>query len=87
MTTHNEHPTGTLLRTIVDADIAHIRSAMRQSLEGSHDNLVLTSPYWRRRLHQLMHENHLSKAQFSAVDALLAIIDRFDLTRRRLRKG
>jgi len=64
--------------TLLDTDIEHIRAAVLQSCNENYTNALLTPPYWRRRLVEIMRSNHLSKAQFNQVDALLAILDRFD---------
>jgi hypothetical protein len=65
--------------SLVDRDIEHIRAATLQSLDAAHANPFLTSSYWRRRIGALMRLHHLSKAQLVQVDAILAIIDQFDL--------
>ena len=64
--------------TLLDTDIEHVRAAVLQSCNENYANPLLTPPYWRRRLAEIMRLNHLSKAQLSQVDALLAILDRFD---------
>jgi hypothetical protein len=64
--------------TLLDTDIEHIRAAVLQSCNEHYTNALLTPPYWRRRLVEIMRLNHLSKAQLNQVDALLAILDRFD---------
>lgn len=62
--------------TLLDTDIEHIRAAVLQSCNENYANPLLTPPYWRRRLVEIMRSNHLSKAQLNQVDALLAILDR-----------
>ena len=64
--------------TLLDMDIEHVRAAVLQSCNENYANPLLTPPYWRRRLAEMMRLNHLSKAQLNQVDALLAILDRFD---------
>ena len=66
------------MSTLLDMDIEHVRAAVLQSCNENYANPLLTPPYWRRRLAEIMRLNHLSKAQLSQVDALLAILDRFD---------
>jgi hypothetical protein len=70
--------------SLIDRDIEHIRASIFQSLDETPANPLLTSPYWRRRVCTLMRVHHLSRAQLAQADAILAIIDQFDLTHRAL---
>jgi hypothetical protein len=66
------------MMTLIDQDIAHITRVMRPSLQGDFGGPILPSTYWRRRLHQLLEVEHLSKAQLCLVDSLLLQLDEFD---------
>jgi hypothetical protein len=68
-----------LLDSLIDRDIEHIRASILWSFDEATANPLLTSPYWRRRIGTLMRLHHLSKAQLAQADAILAIIDQFDL--------
>lgn len=65
--------------SFIDRDIEHIRTAIFHSLDDQL-NPILTSSYWRQRVSTVMRLHHLSKAQLIQADAILAIIDQFDLT-------
>jgi len=66
------------MMTLIDMDIAHIARVMLPSLHGDLDGPILPSPYWRKRLNQLLESGHLSKAQLCALDSLLLRLDEFD---------
>ncbi|WP_243751084.1 hypothetical protein [Paraburkholderia sp. BL10I2N1] len=66
--------------TLIDQDIAHIERVMRPSLYGDAAGPILSTAYWRRRLHQLLDEHHVTKAQLVAIDSLLLELDHFDRT-------
>jgi len=68
-----------LMDSLIDRDIAHIRAAIFYSLDDQ-SNPILTSSYWRQRIGTLMRQHHLSKAQLIQADAILAIVDQFELT-------
>lgn len=69
--------------TLIDQDIAHITRVMLPSLHGDLGGPILPSTYWRKRLHQLLEVEHLSKAQLCSVDSLLLQLDDFDTGSRR----
>jgi hypothetical protein len=69
----------TSLDSLLDRDIDHIRASILWSLDEATANPLLTAPYCRRRIGKLMRLHHLSKPQLVQVDAILAIIDQFDL--------
>lgn len=64
----------------LDYEIAHIARVMRPSLVGDLAGPILPSGYWRRRLHQVLNRDHLTKGQLVAVDSLLLELDEFDRT-------
>lgn len=53
---------------------------MRPSLIGDFGGPILPVAYWRKRLQHLLDVEHLTKAQFRAVDRLLLELDDFDVT-------
>jgi hypothetical protein len=71
------------MMTLIDQDIAHITRVMLPSLHGDLGGPILPSTYWRKRLHQLLEVEHLSKAQLCSVDSLLLQLDDFDAGSRR----
>ena len=64
--------------TLLDQEISHITRAVRFSLCSRTTETVLPAAYWRRRLHQLLASEHLTKAQLAAIDSLLRELDSFD---------
>ncbi|MCX4161540.1 MULTISPECIES: hypothetical protein [Paraburkholderia] len=64
--------------TFIDHEIAHIARVMRPSLLGDLGGPILPAPYWRKRLHQLLNGNHLTKGQLCSVDSLLLELDDYD---------
>lgn len=64
--------------TLIDQDIAHIGRVMRPSLYGDADGPILSTAYWRKRLHRLLDEHHVTKAQLVSIDGLLLELDQFD---------
>ncbi|MGH8778217.1 hypothetical protein [Paraburkholderia sp.] len=64
--------------TFIDYEISHIARVMRPSLVGDLAGPILPSNYWRRRLHQLLNRDHLTKGQLCTVDSLLLELDDFD---------
>ena len=64
--------------TLIDQDIAHIGRVMRPSLYGDADGPILPTDYWRKRLHRLLDEPHVTKAQLVSIDSLLLELDQFD---------
>ncbi|WP_321952654.1 hypothetical protein [Paraburkholderia bannensis] len=63
--------------TFVEQEIAHIARVMPQSLAGDFEEPVMGPEYWRRRLHTLLKQNHLTHVQLSTVDTLLRQLDGF----------
>jgi hypothetical protein len=63
---------------LIDQDIAHIARLLRPSLTGDLGGALLSSKHWRRRLHQLLDSQSLTKAQLCAIDSLLLELDEFD---------
>ncbi|GAB7526762.1 hypothetical protein [Paraburkholderia sp. 2C] len=63
---------------LLDRDIAHIARVMRPSLTGDFGGPILTSAYWRQRLHRLLEAPVLTKVQLCAIDSLLLELDEFD---------
>jgi hypothetical protein len=63
---------------LLDRDIAHIARVMRPSLTGDLAGPILSSGYWRKRLHRLLEVQMLTKAQLCAIDNLLLELDEFD---------
>jgi hypothetical protein len=66
------------MNSLIDGDIAHIARVMRPSLTGDLGGPILSSRYWRERLHRLLNTPVLTKAQLCAVDSLLLELDEFD---------
>jgi hypothetical protein len=61
--------------TLIDADIAHLQAVLSRWLAEPRGHDILTTDYWRRRLHAMINASHLTRAQLAAVDALLLRID------------
>ena len=64
--------------TFVEQEIAHIARVMPQSLVGDFEEAVMGPAYWRRRLHALLKQNHLTHVQLVTVDTLLRQLDGFE---------
>jgi hypothetical protein len=64
--------------TFVEQEIAHIARVMPQSLAGDFEEAVMGPEYWRRRLHALLKQNHLTHVQLVTVDTLLRQLDGFE---------
>ena len=64
--------------TLIDQDIAHIGRVMGPSLYGDADGPILSTAYWRKRLHRLLDEHHVTKAQLVSIDSMLLELDQFD---------
>jgi len=69
---------GVLHSSLVDQEIAHIQRVMPQSLSGDLAGPILSAPYWRRRLGQLLDTSEASKGQLREIDGLLAQLDEFE---------
>jgi hypothetical protein len=67
----------------LDKDIAHIACVMPAALAEGRGGPMLSSDYWRRRLHKLLDGSHLTRAQLCALDRLLLQLDAFDARQRR----
>ncbi len=65
--------------TFVEQEIAHIACVMPQSLAGDFEEPVMGPDYWRRRLHTLLKQNHLTHVQLATVDTLLRQLDGFEM--------
>jgi hypothetical protein len=64
--------------TFVEQEIAHIARVMPPSLAGDFEVPVMGVAYWRKRLHTLLKQNHLTHVQLSTVDTLLRQLDGFE---------
>ena len=64
--------------TFVEQEIAHIARVMPPSLAGGFEMPVMGVAYWRKRLHALLKQNHLTHVQLSTVDTLLRQLDGFE---------
>jgi hypothetical protein len=63
---------------LIDREITHITRVMRPSLTGDLAGSILTSVYWRKRLHELLNASMLTRAQLCSIDSLLVELDEFD---------
>jgi hypothetical protein len=64
--------------TFVEQEIAHIARVMPPSLAGDFEMPVMGVAYWRKRLHALLRQNHLTHVQLGTVDTLLRQLDGFE---------
>ena len=64
--------------TFVEQEIAHIARVMPPSLGGDFEVPVMGVTYWRKRLHTLLKQNHLTHVQLTTVDTLLRQLDGFE---------
>ncbi|WP_322058751.1 hypothetical protein [Paraburkholderia sp. J63] len=64
--------------TFVEQEIAHIARVMPLSLAGDFEEPVMGVDYWRKRLHTLLKQNHLTHVQLATVDTLLRQLDGFE---------
>ncbi len=64
--------------TFVELEIAHIARVMPPSLTGDFETPVMGVSYWRKRLHTLLKQNHLTHVQLATVDMLLRQLDGFE---------
>jgi hypothetical protein len=71
-------PSGFSMSTLIDQDIAHIGRVMRPSLQGDFGGAILPATYWRKRLHELLARDHLTKPQLCAIDGLLLQLEHLD---------
>ncbi|SEK11738.1 hypothetical protein [Paraburkholderia diazotrophica] len=71
------------MNRLIDQEIAHISRVMWPALLGDLGGPILSSDYWRKRLHALLDAPAISKAQLCALDSLLLQLD--DYERRSLR--
>ena len=69
---------GVLHSSLVDQEIAHIQRVMPQSLSGDLAGPILSAPYWRRRLAQLLDVSDTCKRQLRDIDSMLAQLDEFE---------
>jgi hypothetical protein len=66
------------MNRLIDLEIAHISRVMWPSLLGDMGGTILTSEYWRMRLHALLDAPSLTKVQLCALDSLLLRLDHYD---------
>ncbi len=66
------------MHVLVDEELAHIEAIIQHSLSEIETNPFLTSPYWRRRLTDLLVRIERSPSQLRRADALIVALDRFD---------
>ncbi|MEM5364993.1 hypothetical protein V4C53_02980 [Paraburkholderia azotifigens] len=66
------------MNRLIDQEIAHISRVMWPSLLGDMGGAILSSEYWRMRLHALLDAPSLTKAQLCALDSLLLRLDHYD---------
>ena len=66
------------MNRLIDQEIAHISRVMWPSLLGGMGGTILTSEYWRMRLHALLDAPSLTKIQLCALDSLLLRLDHYD---------
>ncbi|MFD1558702.1 hypothetical protein ACFSHT_24195 [Paraburkholderia silviterrae] len=64
--------------TFVEQEIAHIARVMPLSLASDFEEPVMGVDYWRKRLHTLLKQNHLTHFQLATVDTLLRQLDGFE---------
>jgi hypothetical protein len=69
---------GAHMLMFLDKDIAHIACVMPAALAEGRGGPILSSEYWRRRLHKLLDASHLTRSQLCALDRLLLQLDAFD---------
>jgi hypothetical protein len=66
------------MNQLIDQEIAHISRVMRPSLLGDMGGPILSSEYWRKRLHALLDAPSLTKMQFRAIDSMLLQLDEYE---------
>jgi hypothetical protein len=66
------------MNRLIDQEIAHISRVMWPSLLGDMGGAILSSEYWRMRLHALLDAPSLTKVQLCALDSLLLRLDHYD---------
>ncbi|MBN3765198.1 hypothetical protein [Burkholderia sp. Ac-20365] len=66
------------MNRLIDQEIAHISRVMWPSLLGDMSSPILSSEYWRMRLHALLDAPSLTKVQLCAIDGLLLRLDHHD---------
>jgi hypothetical protein len=71
-------PAGFSLATLIDQEIAHIGRVMRPSMHGDLAGAILPASYWRKRLHELLAVDHLTKTQLATIDGLLLQLEQLD---------
>ncbi|WP_205992462.1 hypothetical protein [Paraburkholderia sp. Ac-20347] len=64
--------------TFVEQEIAHIARVMPASLSSDFEEPIMDADYWRKRLHALLKQNHLTHVQLATVDTLLRQLDGFE---------
>jgi hypothetical protein len=66
------------MNRLIDQEIAHISRVMWPSLLGDMGGAILSSEYWRMRLHALLDAPSLTKIQLCALDSLLLRLDHYE---------
>ena len=70
--------TGNSMNQLIDQEIAHISRVMRPSLSADLGGPILSSAYWRKRLHALLDAPALTGMQFRAIDSMLLQLDDYE---------
>ncbi|MEM5437944.1 hypothetical protein [Paraburkholderia diazotrophica] len=66
------------MNRLIDQEIAHISRVMWPALLGDLGGPILSSDYWRKRLHALLDAPAVTKAQLCALDSLLLQLDDYE---------
>jgi hypothetical protein len=66
------------MNRLIDQEIAHISRVMWPSLLADAGGPILSSEYWRMRLHALLDAPSLTRMQLCAIDSLLLRLDQYD---------
>jgi hypothetical protein len=78
MDRYSHTPSGFSMSMLIDDDIAHISRVMRASMHGDFGGAILPATYWRKRLHELLARDHLTKPQLCAIDSLILQLEQLD---------
>lgn len=66
------------MHRLIDQEITHISRVMWPALLGDLGGPILSSDYWRKRLHALLDAPALTKAQLCSIDSLLVQLDDYE---------
>ncbi|MEX3930219.1 hypothetical protein AB4Y32_00115 [Paraburkholderia phymatum] len=66
------------MNRLIDQEIAHISRVMWPALLGDLGGPILSSDYWRKRLHALLDAPAVTKVQLCALDSLLLQLDDYE---------